>query len=194
MKKIVLEILIGCVALSAGCVKVHFEPETKQQQTDAAMLQGKDMRSQWAERLRAESTGQKLRTTKTFVDSVVSQYLQYGDLVAERWRAGNQSQPQPMTDIDARAMVSKGTEAQHPMFKAYEDMLEYAIEQIKLTHEVDDSTMVLLTKYGDHLYATYSAVFYPTGTEEQFEERLYQLRRQGQEMSRDLAQSLQVYR
>jgi len=187
-------ILIGCVALSAGCVKVHFEPETKQQQSDAAVLQGKDMRGQWAERLRAESTAQKLRTTKTFVDSVISQYLRYGDLVAERWRAGNQSQPQRMTDLDVRTMVSKGTEAQQPLFKAYEDMLEYAIEQIKLAREADDSTMTLMTKYGDHLYETYSAVFFPTGTVEQFEEKLYQLQQRGHEISDDLEQSLQVYR
>ena len=194
MMKFVLKILVVLAPLYCGCVKVHFEPETKQQQTDAATLQSKDMRSQWAERLRGESVGQKLRSTKTLVDSVVTQYLRYGDLVAERWRAGNQSQTQPMTDTDIRAMVAKGTETQQPTFKAYEDMFEYALEQIKLSHQVDDSTIALMTKYGDHFYETYSTVFYLTGTVEQYEEKLYHLQQYGREMSDDLEQSLQVYR
>ena len=177
-----------------GCVKVQFEPETKQQQSDAATLQGKDMRGKWAERLQRESTGEKMRSTKTLVDSVVYRYLQFGDMVAERWRAGNQQQAQPMTDLDVRKMIASKTEAQQPTFKAYEDMFEYALEQIKLTYEVDDSTTALLTNYGDYLYENYSAVFYPTGTEPEFEEKLYQLRQRGEDLSRELDRSLLQYR
>lgn len=182
------------IALIAGCVKVQFEPETNQQQTDAASIQSKEMRSQWAEKLNLETTGQKLWSTKTLVDSAASQYFRYGELVAERWRAGNQSQPQPMTDTDVRLMITKGTETQQPMFKAYEDMLEFAIEQIKLTHEVDDSTVALLTSYGDYLYESFSGVFYPVGTVDQYEEKMYKIRQDGHDLSRAIDEALRVHR
>ncbi len=194
MRVVVLVVLTGWFGLICGCVKVHFEPETKQQQTDASVVQSKDMRGQWAERLRAATTGGRLRMTKSLVDSVVSQYLKFGDQVAERWRAGNQSQPQPMTDTDVRAMIAKGTETQQPMFKAYEDMFEYSLEEMKLSREVDDSTIALMAKHGDYLYETYSAVFFPTGTVEQYEEKLYQLGRQGNDLRDELERSMQVYR
>lgn len=193
MKTFLLILLAACV-LIAGCVKVQFEHETQQQQTDAAILQGKDMRGKWAERIQRESTGDKMRATKTLVDSVAYRYLQYGDMVAERWRGTNQNQAQQLTDLDVRKSIASGTEAQQPTFKAYEDMLEYALEQVKLTREVDDSTMSMLTRYGDHLYECFSAVFYPTGTEPEFEEKLYQLRQQGEDLSRELNRSLQQYR
>lgn len=180
--------------LPAGCVKVQFEPETRQQQTDTATLQSKEMRSRWAERISRETTGQRLWSARGLVDSVTVQYLLFGNMVAERWRAANQSQTQPMTDTDARAMVSKGTEAQQPMFKAYEDMFEFALEQIKLTREVDDSTLSLLTKYGDYLYESYSDVFYPTGTVEQYEEKMYVLRQTGHDLGKALDDALRVYR
>ena len=189
-----LLIILAVSVASAGCMKVQFESESKQQQSDAAALQGKDMRGKWAERMQRESTDEKMRSTKTLVDSVVYRYLQYGDLVAERWRAGNQQQPQPLTDVDIRKMVAGGTEAQQPTFKAYEDMLEYALEQVKLTHDVDDSTMARLTGYSDYLYECYSAVFFPTGTEPEFEDKLYQLRQKGDDLNRELERSLQQYR
>jgi hypothetical protein len=175
-------------------MKVQFEPESKQQQSDAATLQGKDMRGKWGERMQRESTGDKMRSAKTLVDSVVYRYLQYGDMVAERWRAMNQQQSQPMTDLDVRKSIASGTEAQQPTFRAYEDMFEYALEQIKLTHEVDDSTLALFTNYGDFLYECFSAVFYPTGTEPEFEEKLYQLRQLGDDFSRELSYALRQYR
>ncbi|PWB69915.1 hypothetical protein C3F09_09925 [candidate division GN15 bacterium] len=193
MKRSLLAIVIGA-GLLGGCVRVRFEPETKQQQTDASALQSKDMRSQWAARLQKETTGLKLRSTKTLVDSVTVQYLRYGDLVAERWRAGNQGQPQPMTEADVRAMVAKGTETQEPLFRAYEEMFEYALEQLKLSREVDDSTVALLTNYGNHLYDTYSAVFFPTGAVEQYENKLYQLGQNGRDLSEELDRVIRVYR
>lgn len=193
LRALPLILLLTCV-MTSGCVKVQFEHETQQQQTDAAALQGKDMRGKWAERIQRESTGEKMRTTKTLIDSVVFRYLQYGDMVAERWRATNQNQAQQVTDQDIRKSIASGTEAQQPTFKAYEDMLEYALEQLKLSHEVDDSTMAMLTRYGDHLYECFSAVFYPTGMEPEFEEKLYQLRQQGEDLSRELSRALQQYR
>jgi uncharacterized protein YggL (DUF469 family) len=182
------------VLVTAGCVKIQTSGESRERQTEVSVNQGKDVQVQFAERMQAATVGQKLAMTKTFVDSVTANYLRYGTTLVDRWRGYNQSQPQPMTDAELRKMVSNWNETQQPLTQAYENTLEYALDEIKRTATVDQQTMSLLGRFRDQYYKVYSAAFYPSGTVDEYDDKLRMLREEIERTSRDLDLAIQRYR
>ncbi len=185
--------LLGLV-LTAGCVKIQTQSETPERRTEAADLQGKDFRVTFAESLRRASAGQKFALTKNLIDSVSANYLRYGANIADQWHQAAEARKQPVTDVEMRDLVTRSNQTQEPLTQAYEESIDYGIDQIKLSQGVDPTLTKELESYRDHFYKVYNGVFFPKGTEAEYENRLSDLRSEGAQMSRQLDDAIRLLR
>ena len=93
-----------------------------------------------------------------------------------------------------RDLVTRSNQTQEPLTQAYEESIDYALEQIKLSQGVDPSLIKELEGYRDHYYKVYNGVFFPKGTEAEYENLLNDLRTEGEQMSRHLDESIRLVR
>ncbi|MFZ1684156.1 MAG: hypothetical protein WAU88_08525 [Candidatus Zixiibacteriota bacterium] len=190
MKRLIPILLLLC----AGCVKVHLASETPQQRTEAANVQGKDWRATFAEKIRAATPASQVEMTKRMIDSVTAAHFRFGDYISEQWHQANSSSGRTYTDREMADMVSKWTETKLPLFQAYEESIEYGIEQIKLGQFAESSILQQLEQYRDHFYSVYNAVYFPKGLVGEYDNNLSDLRSQGARLSRDLDESVRMIR
>lgn len=190
----VRHLALGLLLLLAGCgVTVQTGPEDEQRQEEVSDYRARQIRSEWADRIRSASPIQKAELMKTLVDSVAASYLRYGRGVADDWDAANEHQGAAVPSSEMRDMIQRSNKSQAAIFKAYEDVLEHAMAEIRETYTFDQQTLNLLDEYADHFYKVNSAVFYPANTAEEYRSQIDDLQATTERMSEAIATNLRRY-
>ena len=168
-----LAILIVAVFSLSGCIKV----ETGQSAEEAAVSseqRARGMRSDWAERLMDASPLKVGRMLKAHLDSTSAQYIKYGFTVVNRWEEGNEGRGTEIPAAEMSEIVSQWNQSMEPVLKANEDMAEYAWESLERTEYFGEPGMEKFRVLISHFYDIRSDVFYPSGSVDDYQERLYQ--------------------
>ena len=177
-----------------GCVKVQLQSETPQRRTEVSEGQGKDFRVQFAERMRNLPPTQKFNMTRLLIDSVTVNYLRYGRNIADQWRQASDGRGQAVSDVEIQNLVSNSNKTQEPLTQAYEESIDYGIDQIKQSQGVDPSLVGELESYRDYYYKLYNGVFFPKGTRSDYENRLSDLETEGSQISKRLSDAARQFR
>ncbi len=177
----------------AGCIKIQTGPVTPEQATENSNTKAKDYMVNWHNRLQGASSIEKMTIVTTFIDSVTSNYLRYGATVAQEWRRGSATRDQAIADSEMRTQMDRWNKTQRPVIQAYESMVEYGVEQVTLTNVFDKGTIDLLNQEREFYYKTYSTVFFPVGTADDYESRLQDLKGEWRRLSGDMTQAMQRY-
>jgi uncharacterized protein YceK len=180
--------LIGCQS-----IKIHTGPPTDEESIAYSTERGSKIRSEWTDRLRGISVPQQAVLLKTFMDSTSASYMRYGFQIANKWRDESDRRGSEIPVADIRQMIENSTRTDLPLFEAYEDVLEYGLDGIRESRFFERRTEEMLLRYRDHYLDVYSAVFYPNGDREEFEDRLRTLQRQSENLSLDLEEVLRRY-
>ncbi len=192
MLKVLSAVILTLATIS--CIKVNIQSETPERRTQASELQGKDFRVQFAERMRNTTPAQKFEMTRNLIDSVTANYLRYGRNVAEQWRQASAGRGQVVSDAEMRDVITNTNLTQQPLTQAYEESIDYGIEQIKLSQGIDPTLLKQLQDYRDHFYKVYNGVFFPKGTVTEYDGRLSDLQTDGETMSRKMADAVRQLR
>ena len=168
-------LLIVVANAVSGCIKIE-TGATVEEATESNEVRAKQIRSQWADRLsRINSDKGKAIILKEHIDSVSAVYIRYGWNVAGEWRKGNTGRGQVIEASEMRLVVDAWVKTQRPILMAYEDNMEYGIRLVrdsKSSEPLPPETYSLLDSLGKQYYNTYSAVFYPNHSVEDYEEEL----------------------
>ncbi len=189
---LVLPLLIA--ALSGCGVKIQTGPETPERAREAGETRGHDLKVTWAEQLRTADGIGKLTMTHSLIDSVIARYLGYGHEVTRQWREGTAGRNQEISDVEMRKVVAQWSLNDKPILEAYEDMIEYGVDEIEHAGQINSGPLDLLKSLREQFYKIYSAVFYPTGSPDQYEESLRDLETEAHRLSRDLHQQTESLR
>ena len=186
-------IVVCLAAVLGGCqsIKIQTGPPTDDEFTAQSTDRGRQIRSEWADRLRRASLPQQAALLKGFIDSTAARYLRYGFRIADTWRDESDRRGTEIPVVDIRQMVEGSTRTEAPLFEAYEDVLEYGIDGIMEAKYFESRTEEMLIGYRDHYLEVYSAVFYPNGTREDFESHLWELKTRSEDLSLRLDEELQ---
>ena len=185
-------ILLGLWVNGCG-VTIQTGPEDKQRLAEVSDTRAREIRSEYSERIRAADPMQKAEILKTLVDSVSANYFRYGERVADDWDAGNQARGAETPASDMRSMVERSNESQRSIFAAYEDVVDLAMEEMKIDRVFDQSSMELLEKFRGQFFKNYSIVFYPSGSASQYRDAVYDAQSETEKQSRELQDDLRRY-
>lgn len=185
--------VLGLLLLTGCGVTIQTGPEDEQRQEEVADYRAKEIRSEWADRIRAASPVQKAEIFKNLVDSVSAGYLRYGRGLADDWDAANDHRGTPVPGSEMRDLIQRSNETQAAVFAAYEDVLEHALGEIRETFTFDQQTLDLLDRYAEQFYKVNSIVFYPPETAEDYRSQIDNLQAATERMSDELASNLRRY-
>jgi len=195
MKLVALWLAALAILLAVfGCVNVQTGSESPDQLEDSAANRGRDFRVTWVNRFTGVTPIEKATMLRELVDSLSASYLRYGYDVARDWRSGNDVRGQLIQDSEIRQVIDKSNASQRPLMKAYEDVLEYSLQQIKESKFFGSDTEDLMQKHIDGFYEVHSSVFYPSGTVNDYEYRMDEARKAEESLSRQLALEVDGYR
>ncbi len=175
-------VVAGTLLFSCSAIKIE-TGQTRQEALQSAEVRAKQIRSDWAIRFQQATPLEMVRLLAQHVDSISAWYVAFGFEVAAQWREGNAGRGQNVPDREMREVVAVWTGEQQPIMTAYEDNLEYGLEQIKNTRHFNRYLLDLLTEFADQYYKVYSAVFYPAGSVEEYEETLNGIRHETESLS-----------
>lgn len=186
-----VRLLLGlALVVAAGCVKIETGPQTAEDATDAAGARANQQRVQWAEQFQRAQPEEKVRLWRLFVDSTCANYIQYGFKVAEQWRQGNAGRGSSISAEEMQQTVDRWNKTQQPIIKANEDVLEYGVEQIKLTNAFGPPVLEPITHLRDQYYALYSVVFFPRGTVDEYQQAVQAAKGEIERRSLDLERGM----
>ncbi len=186
--------LPAALLIFGGCIKIQTGPVTPEQATENSNTKPKDYMVNWHNRLQGASSIEKMTIVSTFIDSVTSNYLRYGATVAQEWRRGSATRDQAVADSEMRTQMDRWNKSQRPIIQAYESMVEYGVEQVTLTGVFDKGALDLLNQEREYYYKTYSAVFFPVGTVDDYDSKLQELKGEWQRLNGDMNQAMLRYR
>lgn len=186
--------LILAIVLS-GCSSIHIQtgPQTNAEAAQSSADRGSQFRSEWMNRLGRANVIDQGAMLATFIDSTSARYIRYGYRVADTWRSESDRVGVDVPVEEIRRMLDRTLETEGPLLEAYEDVLEYGINQISEARYFDSRTEELLAAHRDQFLEVYSAVFYPNGNWEDFESTLQRMQQRIEDTSRDLKDQLRQY-
>jgi len=185
-------LVVGGLLFSCSAIKIE-TGQTQEEAVQSAEARAKQIGSDWANRFHQATPLEMARLLSGQVDSVSARYVAFGFEVAAQWHEGNTGRGEKVPDREMREVVAVWTERQQPILVAYEDNLEYGLEQIKETGHFGQDLRDLLTKFTDQYYKVYSAVFYPSGSGEEYEETLNRIKHETESLSIRLKTELDRY-
>jgi len=190
-----LVLCFSLLALLPGCrsIKIHTGPPTDEEATVQSADRGRQVRTDWANRLQSATTPQQAAMLRTFIDSTSARYIRYGFRIADMWRDENRQRGTEVPVAEIRRFVENSTQTELPLLEAYEEVIEFGINEILKAGFFEPRTEELLIRHRDHYIEVYSAVFYPNGSRENFEFRLQTLQARTEEISRELEEELRRY-
>jgi len=183
------------IASAAGCGAVRIETgATPEEKKATATGRAREVRSSFAAGFdRLDELG-RADMLKTHIDSSSSRLVNMGRHFASEWRRGNDGRGSVIPADEMRRVFENSTAADQPIFKAWEDNMEYGWSYIQDSSRFDDRAVGLFGDLVDQYYGVYSAVMYPTGTAGDYESAIDRAEADIRANSRDLTAELQKYR
>ncbi len=175
-----------------GCqsIKIHTGPPTDDEATAESSDRGRQIRADWSSRLRAATVPGQATLLKGFVDSTCAHNIRYGYRIADMWRDADDRRGAETPISEIRRAVEESTRNDLPVFEAYEDVLEYGINDIRDARFFEPRTIDMLLAYRDHYHDVYGTVFIPNGTRLEYEDRLRALELRLKDLSLELDEEL----
>jgi len=179
--------------MMAGCSSIHIQtgPQTDAEATQQSDDDGKRIRAQWSDRLQSASPLQQAEMLRLFMDSTTARFLKVGVQINDAWRDESRKRGAQVPVEEIRTMVERSTSLDSPMLDAYEDVLEFGVDLIKEEQALSSGAFEKLVSYRDLYLEIFSAVFYPNGTREEFENQLSYMGSQAETTSRELSIELE---
>ncbi|MEW5796299.1 MAG: hypothetical protein AB1772_08040 [Candidatus Zixiibacteriota bacterium] len=192
----ILLIALTVVTILSTCSAVHIRtgPPTDAEATQRSEDQGRRFRTEWADRLQRTDPINQAEMLRVFLDSTTTRFIRFGRQINDWWREESKRRGVQVPIEQVRAAVERSSQIDLPLLDAYEDVLEYGVTLIKEARFFDSPAQERLVQYRDLYLETYSAVFYPNGTREEFDLQLQGLESRTQQASRDLEAELARYR
>lgn len=172
-------VLIALSLLLSGCGAVKIETgQTKEEAVESSRERSSLIRSQWAEQVDAASPVGKVELLITHVDGTMERYLNFADEVKYQWQRAEDGRGQQVSSEEMRKMIDAWSETQGPLLKANDDNLEYARRQALATNFFGPDFDERIDGLCDQYYDAYSAIFFPTGTLEEYTDGLLRAQRE----------------
>ncbi len=179
--------------VGAGCIKIQTGSQTADEAKESSEVRAKEFQVQWATRLQAAPPLEKISLVRTLMDSVAASYFRYGRSVSEQWRQGSSGRGKPIEDTEMQATVQRWNEAQKPVMKGYDAVVENGIDQIKQSGVFDERVLTKLLQLRDNFFRVCDAVFFPTGNPDSYDEKLGSLSRDNARFSSELEQEVRRF-
>jgi hypothetical protein len=177
-----------------GCISVETGPATEEQQRRHSNVQASDVTHDWSERFRQAEAHERGFVVKMLIDSVSAHYFRYGRRVADDWISRNESSPAQVSAETVREGMQRSNESLEPVFRAYEEVIEFTITEMKRDGPYNQPTFELLDSFADQFYKVYSSVFFPRGSARDYVDILEDSRAETESISQNLAEELERYR
>ena len=196
MRRASLILTLSTLAMFGGCSSLHIQtgPPTDEEATRLSEDQGRRFRTDWADRLQKADPVQQVEMLRVFLDSTTTRFIRFGRQVNDWWREESARRGKQVPVAEVRLMVEQSSQIDLPLLDAYEDVLEYGVSLIKDARFFEPAAEVKLISYRDLYLETYSAVFFPNGTQEEFDWQLQGLESRNRQGGLDLEAELNRYR
>lgn len=189
-------ILVFSLSLLAACssVRIHTGPPTEKQATETSEERGRGLRSQWADQLGRAQAMDKIWMVRQFIDSTDALLIRIGRQIADQWNEGEIGRGRQIPASEMREVISASVSTDQPLLEAYDDMVDYGVQEVRRTNFFDQETINLLLDMRDHYDKTHGEVLYPGLDRPAYEDNLLTLTLEAERLSALLEQDLRRYR
>ena len=196
MKAVNYFILVVLLSLLTACssVRIHTGPPTEKQATETSEERGQGLRSQWADQLGRAQAMDKIWMVRQFIDSTDALLIRIGRKIADQWNEGEVGRGRQIPASEMREVISASVSTDQPLLEAYDDMVDYGVQEVRRTNFFDDETIGLLLDMRDHYDETHGEVLYPGLDRPAYEDNLLTLTLEAERLSALLEQDLRRYR
>ena len=150
--------------LFAACASITTETGSTDQRSRTSEITASKMRSDWAMATATATPSQLGRQLANLIDRAAVSYESYSRQIAGNWRQGNEGRGTPVLDTEMQRQVPNWIAGEEPTLKAYDDMVDFAINRIRTEDLYGTDGQELIQEMVTAYYQLYSAVVYPKGT------------------------------
>lgn len=186
----VVTLLAGATLLSCGAVRIETgasQEETTASNSDRASQYKRD----WVSIFNSYGLKEQISFLQRHVDSTAAKYQDFGESIVAQWREGTEGRGRAISDEEMRVIVDKWIATQKPYLTANDDILEYGITRLKERPDMFSDIIPAIEELAGRYYDCSGAIFYPSGTVEQFENRIIENISRLQESSEKLNRLLE---
>jgi len=183
------------VLLVAGCsaVRIQTGPPSEKQATQTSEERGQGLKSQWADRLNRVQPPEKMWMVRQFIDSTGALLIRVGRQIAQQWSEGEVGRGREIPASEMRGVIEASVRTDQPLLEAYDDMVDYGVEEVRRTRFFDDDTERLLLELRNHYDKTHGEVLYPDLDRISYQDNLQDLQFEAERLSSRLQDDLKRY-
>jgi hypothetical protein len=186
-----LVVLITLLLTAPACVKI--EKGTPAEATETSEMRASNARSDWANRILDATPVGVVELLVQHVEGVTRSYVDFGHEIADEWESGERGRGEPLPAAEIRRLITAWTEPEQPILKANDDNLEFAYMTARESAYFDASTLEALSRLVGGYYGVYDAVFLPSGTREEYVDRLWAAEREVDRAADEVREELRRY-
>lgn len=194
--KTIVPLAVGLTLLTlmaCSSVRIQTGPPTEKQATAASEDRGQGMRSKWADQLGRAKPMDKMWMVRQLIDSTDALLIRIGRQISRQWNEGEVGRGSEIAPDEMRGVIDASLKTDQPMLDAYDEMVDYGIEEVRLTRFFDEQTMGLLMKLRDHYDRVHGEVLFPSVGRVDYDDSLHDLKYQAEDLSAQLKYDLERY-
>lgn len=166
----VLSLLLASVF---GCAGVKIETGQTEREAELEVNdRASRLRREWAAKINTLNAKRTAIELTSYVNSVCTRYLKFGDDVASRWHEASAGRGEEVGAKEMLDFVQAWTAKEKPLLVAYTDNIEYASNKIKAAGELAPDDIDRIDELVDLYYRVYNAAFYPNNNVDSYEQDL----------------------
>lgn len=195
MRLISLSAVVLILLLISACssVRIQTGPPSEKQATQTSEERGQGLRSQWADQLSRAQAKDKIWMVRQFIDSTSALLIRIGDQIADQWRQGEVGRAQEIPPEEMRGVIESSIRTDQPLLEAYDDMVDYGVNEVRHTSYFDEETLGYLLDLRDQYDKTHGEVLYPDMSRVDYEDNLRALQIESERLSTRLRDDLARY-
>jgi hypothetical protein len=184
--------LVVCSLLFASCKAIKIETgATAEEQTASNTERSSNYKREWSVLFNSLGRIDQIRLLQRHIDSTAFRYVSYGKSIAEQWKEGSAGRGAPISDDEMRVVVDQWIATQKALLDANDEILEYGLFRLKEQKDVDPEIMSAVHSLADRYYDCHGTVFLPSGTAQDYENRVFENHRALEDASFQLSRLLQ---
>ncbi len=194
MRTFVTGFSLIAMLVAGGCgVKVQ-TGQTPDEAVESSDRRADIMRREWASQLATASPLMKANMVATRIDSTAALFLGFGQQVIDEWLKANRGRGVEVPASEMREVVDAWIGTQRPIIDAHEDNINQGMREVEATSYFDRPILDKLRDMVRQYDAIYSAVFFPNGTVDDYNDALIRERTVLYELSEEVHRDLERYR
>jgi len=180
--------VIGC-----SSVRIQTGPPSDREATQSSEERGQGLRSQWADELSRARPLDKIWMVRQNIDSTGALLIRIGRQISEQWSQGEIGRGVEITAEEIRVVIENSVRTDQPLLDAYDDMVDYGVNEVRHTNFFDQETMGYLIALRDHYDKTHGEVLYPSMSRVGYDDNLEALQLEAEKLSARLKDDLLRY-